>query len=87
MTESGLDFEGGMWVGLYAPAATPRPIIDKLYNALAVVLQSESMKERMAALSYDTRDSGMPPAEFDKYFKERLTKWTKVIKENNLRVR
>jgi tripartite-type tricarboxylate transporter receptor subunit TctC len=85
VAESGLDFEGGMWVGLYAPAGTPRPIIDKLYSALATVLKSDSMKERLAALSYDTSGSGMTPAEFDAFFKDRLTRWTKVIKENDLR--
>lgn len=86
VAENGLDFEGGIWVGLYAPAATPRPIIDKLYSALSVVLKSDSVKERLNGLSYDISGAGMPPAEFDKYFKERLVRWTKVIKDNNLTV-
>lgn len=84
IAEAGLDFEGGIWVGLYAPAGTPQPVIDKLYGALAKVLKSDSMKERLASMSYDASGAGMPPAEFDRYFKERLEKWTRVIKENKL---
>lgn len=83
----GMDFEGGIWVGLYAPAGTPQPIVDKLYREVSKAVKSDAVRERMVSLSYDVSGSGMPPAEFDKYFKERLTRWTKVIKDNNLTVK
>jgi tripartite-type tricarboxylate transporter receptor subunit TctC len=83
----GIEFDGGIWVGLYAPAGTPQPIIDRLYAEVARAVKSDSVKERMTTLSYDISGAGMPPAEFDKYFKERLARWTKVIKDNNLTVK
>ena len=71
-----LDFEGVWWMGIFAPATTPRPIIDKLYGELSVVLKSDSVKERLASLGYETNGIGMPPAEFDAFFKANLAKWT-----------
>ena len=82
---AGLDFEGGIWVGLFAPAGTPGAIIDKLYAELSIVLKSDSLKERFAALGYDTSGMGLPPAEFGKFFKTNLAKWKKVTRDLNIR--
>ena len=81
----GLDLEGGIWVGMFAPAGTPSAIIDKLYSELAVVLKSDSMKEKFATLGYDTHSMGLTPAEFGTYFRTNLVKWKKVIRELNIR--
>lgn len=78
---AGLDFEGGVWLGLFAPAGTPRAITDKLYSELAIVLKSDSVKERLASLGYDTDGSGMTPAEFDTFFRTNLAKWTNVTRD------
>ena len=85
MRESGLDFEGGSWSGLFAPAGTPSAIIDKLYGELSTILKADSMKERFASLSYETGEMGMPPAEFGAMHRADLAKWTKVIKDLNIR--
>ena len=81
MAEAGLPNYDGvvLWTGLFAPAGTPRAIIDKLYAELAIVLKQNDVKERLAALSYDV--GGMPPAEFDASFRAELDKWTKVTRE------
>jgi tripartite-type tricarboxylate transporter receptor subunit TctC len=84
--ESGINFTGVAWTGLFAPAGTPRPIIDKLYGALAVVLRSESMKERFLAIGYETAWMGMPPAEFGALHRADVAKWGKVIKDLKLSV-
>lgn len=83
--ESGLDFEGITWAGLFAPAGTPSAVIDKIYGALAVVLKDESMKQRFASMGQDTSGMGMTPAEFAIFYKKELTKWTRAIKEMNIR--
>jgi tripartite-type tricarboxylate transporter receptor subunit TctC len=84
--ESGLDFSGGMWTGLYAPAGTPRPIIDKLYSELSVILKSDATKKRFAGLGYDTNQLGLSPEELGAYHKAQLARWTKAIKEYNIRI-
>ena len=83
--ESGLDFEGGMWTGLYAPAGTPSAIIDKLYSELAVILKSDAIKNQFATLGYDTNQLGMSPAEFGAYHRAQLAKWSKAIKDYDIR--
>jgi tripartite-type tricarboxylate transporter receptor subunit TctC len=85
MMESGVDLEAGSWTGLFAPAGTPKPIIDKLYNALVAVMKSESVKERFAGAGFDTNGMGMPPEEFGAKHRADVAKWTKVMKELNIR--
>jgi len=85
VSESGLDFEFIAWTGLFAPAGTPGPIIDRLYSELSVILKAESMKERVASVGYDTSEMGLPPAEFAAFLRASLAKWTKVTKDLNIR--
>jgi len=85
LESSGLDFEGVWWMGVFAPARTPGAIIDKLYGELSIVLKSDSVKERLVSLGYETNGIGMPPAEFDAFFKANLAKWTKAMKDLNIR--
>jgi len=85
MAESGLDFEGVSWTGLFAPAGTPSAIIDKLYSELSVVLKSDSIKERYASLGYGTSVLGISPVDFETFFRAELVKWTQVIRDLNLR--
>lgn len=42
-----------LWVGMFAPAKTPKPIIDKLSQELAKALQTPDMKERLAKIGAD----------------------------------
>ena len=79
MSESGLGMRALSWSGLFAPAATPQAILDKLYALLAIVLKSEEMKERFAKRGYGTAVMGMPPAEFAAFYKSELAYWTKAV--------
>ncbi|MBI2959111.1 MAG: tripartite tricarboxylate transporter substrate binding protein [Betaproteobacteria bacterium] len=81
----GLDFQASTWAGLFAPAGTPRPVIDKLYGALAVVLNSDVMKKRTAAQGRESAGMGMPPAEFGPIHRAEVAKWTKALRELNIR--
>lgn len=83
--ESGINFDGVSWTGLFAPAATPQPILDRLYAAFSTVLKDPAMKERIAGTGYETNWNGMPPAEFAAFHKADLAKWTKVMKDLNIR--
>ena len=85
MRESGLDFECISWTALFAPAGTPPAIIDKLYREVSAILKTDSVRERFASLSYETGEMGMPPAELSAYHRADLAKWTKVIKDLNIR--
>ena len=83
--ESGLaGFDVSSWVGIFAPAATPRPVVERLHKELAVVLQSPFVKERYATLGIEP--VGNAPAEFTAQVRADLARWEKVVKAANVRL-
>ncbi|MBI2317936.1 MAG: tripartite tricarboxylate transporter substrate binding protein [Betaproteobacteria bacterium] len=85
LKEAGLeDVEVVFWTGLFAPAATPAPIIDKLYNEVSAVLKSDFVKERFESLGYEA--GNLTPAEFRRVQQKEIEYWTKVIRQD-LRIR
>ena len=86
MKEAGLaeNFEVPMWTGLFAPAGTPTPIIDKLSNEMSAVLKSDLTTTRFASMGYESRP--LTRAEFTRLQKDDIEKWTKVIRDD-LRIR
>jgi len=84
MDESGLaKFEAVTMQGLFAPARTPRAIIDKLYGELSLVLKLNDLKERFAVLGLDT--GGLPSAEYAALLEANLGKWKQVLSDLNIR--
>lgn len=86
MKEAGLaeNFEVPMWTGLFAPAGTPAPIVDKLSSQMALILQSDLTKSRFATMGYESRP--LTRAEFTKLQKDDIEKWTKLVRDD-LRIR
>src|SRR5688500_16177085 len=72
--ESGLaGFDVSSWVGIFAPAATPKAVVERLHNELAAVLQSPFVKERYATLGIDP--VGNAPQEFGAQVRADLARW------------
>jgi tripartite-type tricarboxylate transporter receptor subunit TctC len=83
--ESGLaGFDVSSWTGIFVPAATPRPVVERLQKELAVVLQSSFVKERYATLGIEP--VGNAPAEFGAQVREDLARWEKVVRAANVKV-
>ena len=61
LKETGIDMSFGFWFALAAPAATPRPIIDKLALATAEIMKSPDAVEKMKAIGLEA--VGSTPAE------------------------
>ena len=80
LLESGLDFEGVSWAGLFAPAGTPSAIIDKLYLGLTAVFKDKEVNQRLTAMGRDTSTIGVPPAEFKAILRRDLVKWPEEIR-------
>ncbi len=79
MLESGLKgFVVTPWWGIFAPAATPKPIIDKLNRDIVAVLHSKEVKEYLA--SQATEVVGNSPQEFAGYLKGEIARWAEVVK-------
>ena len=71
-------FEAVGWQGLNVPAATPRPIIDKLYRDIAAILHDPAFKERFAASGATI--SGNTPEEYGAYIRAETTRWAAAVK-------
>jgi tripartite-type tricarboxylate transporter receptor subunit TctC len=68
------------WQGVLVPANTPRPIVDKLFEAVQHAMKDETVKKRMedAGVFPVTSNS---PEEFKAYLEKESAKWAKVIKD------
>jgi tripartite-type tricarboxylate transporter receptor subunit TctC len=65
--------------GVFAPAGTPKAIVDQLNAAIVKVMALPDVKEKCAQLGFDpVADT---PAEFSAYIKTDVEKWSKVIKD------
>jgi tripartite-type tricarboxylate transporter receptor subunit TctC len=71
-------YEATIWLGLMAPAGTPKPVIDKLAAEMKGVLtrpENVKMWEGQGAAPLV-----MTPAEFDKFLRDDIVKWAGVVK-------
>ncbi len=72
-------FEYTGWMGLFAPAKTPRPIIDRLYREARAAIDAPDMQKRLEAL--EVTPVGSTPEAFDKmYFADRA-RFAKVVRD------
>ncbi len=82
--ESGIkDFELSSWVGLLAPAKTPRPVIMRLNQALNEILASTEGKERLNTMGI-TATVGSPE-KFSEQIKFDLTRFGAIVKNANIK--
>ena len=72
------DFESSSWVGILAPAKTPRPIIDRLNKELNAVLATPEVIERLAVLGIVPTPG--TPEQFADQMKNDLAKYGQVVK-------
>ena len=80
MVESGLpgfDVEG--FLGLLAPASTPRAVISKLSGEIAKIAKQQDFIERYAA--FGMNPVGGTPEEIDRFTRAQIAKWSKVLKQ------
>jgi tripartite-type tricarboxylate transporter receptor subunit TctC len=83
--ESGLaDFVVENWQGLFAPAGTPKPIVDKIARTVAEAIAAPEVKARMAAIGFETRGDG--PAAVAALVRSDVPKWSEVVKRAGIRM-
>jgi tripartite-type tricarboxylate transporter receptor subunit TctC len=82
VTEAGVPgYEATIWLGLMAPAGTPKPVIDRLNAALnAAVKRPELVK---LWTGQGALPMSMSPAEFETYLRGDIVKWAEVVKKFN----
>jgi tripartite-type tricarboxylate transporter receptor subunit TctC len=85
LAESGLPgFEAVSWFAMFAPANTPKPIIDKLQGEVSRIIKAPEISKRLLELGLDP--VGGTPAELAQYQKREIAKWAKVVKDSGATV-
>jgi len=84
-TEQGVpNVDLAIWVGAYAPAGTPRPIIDRLQRELKAVINLPEVRDRM--VSQGQTPVGNTPEEFTANVRTDLPKWDALIKASGAKI-
>ena len=86
LTEAGFPGIGSLnWNGMFAPAHTPRAVIDKLYAATIAVMKQPEMQEFLVKRLIPPALSASP-AEFNAYVQSEAKRWDKIIKDNKVSI-
>src|SRR5919109_368125 len=85
LKESGINVVAHAWWGILAPAGTPRPIIDKLHAELVKAIKLPDVNKLL------TETQGMDvvalsPEATQKWIVANMVRWSKVVKDNNIKV-
>jgi tripartite-type tricarboxylate transporter receptor subunit TctC len=85
VAESGLPgYEVYEWNAVFAPAATPAPVVERLSKELAAVLAEPDVRTRLEGMGAEV--VGSNPADLDAFRRAELTKWTKLAKDNKIQL-
>ena len=85
VAESGAaDFQMSQWQGLAVPAAVPEPLRQKIYEAVAEIVQSPEMQKRLLELGYTPANEN--PAQFQKVVHSDIDRMNALAKRLNLKV-
>lgn len=80
IAESGVPgYESAVWMGMLAPAGTPREIVDKMSIAMKAVLDAPDVKTTLRGQGLDT--VGSTPDEFSKFLARDIERYAKVIRD------
>jgi len=77
-------FETESWVAMVAPAATPKPVIERLHGALVKMFADPATRERFEAQGCDI--VGGTPEELGRVLREDQAKWARIVRAKNITV-
>ena len=85
IAEQGLPgFDAASWFALFAPAGTPRPIVDRLQVEVKKILAQPEIAKKLAEAGLDA--VGSSPDELAAYQRTEIAKWAKVVRDSGAKV-
>jgi len=85
MIEAGLPgYDVSNWFAMYAPAATPRPVIDRLHNELVSILRDPEMQAKLSAQGAEPAVS--TPEELATFSKAEAAKWAVAVRNSGAKI-
>ncbi len=76
-------FEAYTWWGVFGPGNLPPALAKRIYDELAKAINVPAVKEKLSGQGIDV--SGAPGSELDTLVRKEMTRWAKVIKDNNIK--
>ncbi|MGJ7578579.1 tripartite tricarboxylate transporter substrate binding protein [Variovorax sp. RHLX14] len=77
-------FKAVAFIGMMAPAATPRPIVDRISADMQKILAMPEIKDKLAAQGFTAE--WMKPADFGSYLQKEVPKWGAIVKGSNVKI-
>jgi tripartite-type tricarboxylate transporter receptor subunit TctC len=85
VSEAGVPgYEAVIWLGIMAPAGTPKPIVDKLNAEITKIVTRPDVRESWS--KQGAEPMAMTPAEFTRFMNDDIEKWAKVVKISGAKV-
>ncbi len=85
MNEAGVSgYEASIWLGVMAPRGTPKDVVDKLNAAISKIVGQAEVKQAWS--KQGAVQMVMTPEAFDKYARDDIAKWERVIRTANIKV-
>lgn len=79
--ELGVNYEMSIWAGIFAPAGTPPPVVNKLAGALDKSLDDSTVVKRLGELGGSVPSKPeRTPAAFDAFVKSEIARWAPILK-------
>jgi tripartite-type tricarboxylate transporter receptor subunit TctC len=75
-------YDNELWWGIFAPAKTPKAVLDKLSNEIHKVLATDDMKKRFA--EFGAEPAPTTPETFSAIVKSEIAKWKKVVQDAHI---
>ena len=83
IAESGVpDYDLSGWIALFAPAGSPRPVVERLNTEVTKVLNLPEVRTRFLDLGAEPSPMRVP--EFSTWVQQEVTKWTRLVKESGI---
>jgi tripartite-type tricarboxylate transporter receptor subunit TctC len=77
------DSDFTFWIGVFAPAKTPKEIVDKLNREIAAAVASPAVKEKLGKLGVEAMT--MPASEFDAYVRKEVERYGAFVKATGMK--
>jgi len=78
VAESLPGYSAHSWLGIFVPAGTPKPIVDRLQRDLAAVIEDPKARARLVEAGFEPKSS--TSAEFSRLVAEEMAKWRPIVK-------
>ena len=84
IAESGVPgYAAEVWFGVFAPAGTPRQVLDRLHAEISRALTDPEIRGKLEALGNEV--SGIGPEPFAAYVKTEVSRWADIVKKANVK--